>query len=235
MTVLNNSNSLGSAYTADLYYGNTTDCSTLRHRRINSGYNNNWNDGLNYLLSEFTGAVITYYNKGEIIGEEQYEFDEENNKTIEKIRKDLEKTKKEYAKKAVYRLTDVEVDLENKHLFINRTFDDSHTEEVDVTKDVLNELKNGVKRTVYLSSYVLDFCSEQDPTIFDGWEVVVTDETADVGLTELPKNLDGYKDETNEDYIQRIKNRTEEIRHNEFAAIQDAERNDKIDKILRRL
>lgn len=232
MTYLNN---LGNAYTADLYYGDTTDNSTLRHQHINLGYNS-WDDnGFNYLASEFTGAVITYYNKGEIVGEEQYEFDEENNKIIEEIRKDLQKTKKEYAKKAVYRLTDVEVDLSNRQLFINKSFSDGHTETVDVTSDVLNELKNGVKRTVYLSSYVLDFCSEQDPTIFDGWEVVVTDETADVGLTELPKNLDGYKDETNEDYIQRIKNRTEVIRHNEEVAVKDAENNEEIDRILRSL
>ena len=96
-------------------------------------------------------------------------------------------------------------------------------------------MKNCVKRTVYLSSYVLDFCSEQDPTIFDGWEVVVTDETADVGLAELPKNLDCYKDETNEDYIQRIKNRTEAIRHNEEVAVKDAENNEEIYRILRSL
>lgn len=74
-----------------------------------------------------------------------------------------------------------------------------------------------------------------DPTIFDGWEVVVTDETADVGLTELPKNLDGYKDETNEDYIQRIKNRTEAIRHNEEVAVRDAESNEEINRLLRSL
>lgn len=225
-------NTLGSAYTADLYYGDTTDNSTLRHQRINLGYNSWTDNGFNYLTSEFTGAVITYYNKGEIVGEEQYEFDEENNKIIEEIRKDLQKTKKEYAKKAVYRLTDVEVDSENKRLFINRYHADGPMEMVDVTADVLNELKNGVKRTVYLSSFVLDFCSEQDPTIFDGWEVVVTDETADVDLTELPKNLDGYKDETNEEYIQRIKNRTEEIRQNEGAAVRDAERNDEIERLL---
>ena len=34
-------------------------------------------------------------------------YAEENNKIIEEIRKDLQKTKKEYAKKAGYRLTDV--------------------------------------------------------------------------------------------------------------------------------
>ena len=231
MTGLNN---FGSTYTADLYYGDTTDNSTLRHQRINLGYNS-WSNDFNYLASDFTGAVITYYNKGAIVGEEQYEFDEENNKIIEEIRKDLQKTKKEYAKKAVYRLTDVEVDLSKRQLFINKSFSDGHTETVDVTSNVLNELKNGVKRTVYLSSYVLDFCSEQDPTIFDGWEVVVTDETADVGLTELPKNLDGYKDETNEDYIQRIKNRTEAIRYNEEVAVKDAESNEEIDRILRSL
>ena len=226
-------NSLGSAYTADLYYGDTTYNSTLCHQRINLGYNSWTSNDYNYLASEFTGAVITYYNKGEIVGEEQYEFDEENNKKIEEIRKDLQKIKKEYAKKAVYRLTDV--DLIDGRLFIIRENSDGHSETVDVTSDVLNELKNGVKRTVCLSSQVIDFCSEQDPTIFDGWEVVLTDEEADVSLTEMPKNLDGYKDETSEEYIQRIKNKTEEIRHNENAAVIEAESNEEIEQILRRL
>ena len=226
-------NSLGSAYTADLYYGDTTDNSTLRHQRINLGYNSWTSNDYNYLASEFTGAVITYYNKGQIVTEEQYEFNEENNKKIEEIRKDLQKIKKEYAKKAVYRLTDVY--LIDGRLFIIRENSDGHSETVDVTSDVLNELKNGVKRTVYLSSQVLDFCSEQDPTIFDGWEVVLTDEKADVSLTEMPKNLDGYKDETNEEYLQRIKKKTEEIRHNENAAVKEAESNEEIEQILRRL
>ena len=226
-------NSLGSAYTADLYYGDTTDNSTLRHQRINLGYNSWTSNDYNYLASEFTGAVITYYNKGQIVTEEQYEFNEENNKKIEEIRKDLQKIKKEYAKKAVYRLTDVY--LIDGRLFIIRENSDGHSETVDVTSDVLNELKNGVKRTVYLSSQVLDFCSEQDPTIFDGWEVVLTDEKADVSLTEMPKNLDGYKDETNEEYLQRIKNKTEEIRHNEKKAVKEAESNEEIEQILRRL
>ena len=226
-------NSLGSAYTADLYYGDTTYNSTLCHQRINLGYNSLTSNDYNYLASEFTGAVITYYNKGEIVSEEQYAFDEENNKKIEEIRKDLQKTKKEYAKKAVYRLTDV--DLIDGRLFVNRESSDRLNETVDVTSDVLNELKNGVKRTVYLSSQVLDFCSEQDPTIFDGWEVVLTDEKADVSLTEMPKNLDGYKDETNEEYIQRIKNKTEEIRHNENVAVKEAESNEEMEQILRRL
>lgn len=225
--------SLGSAYTADLYYGDTTDNSTLRRQRINLGYNSWTSNDYNYLASEFTGAVITYYNKGKIVGEEQYEFDEENNKKIEEIRKDLQKTKKEYAKKAVYRLTDV--DLIDGRLFIIRENSDGHSETVDVTSDVLNELKNSVKRTVYLSSQVLDFCSEQDPTIFDGWEIVLTDEKADVSLTEMPKNLDGYKDESNEEYIQRIKNKTEEIRHNEKKAVKEAESNEEIEQLLRRL
>ena len=226
-------NSLGSAYTADLYYGDTTDNSTLRHQRINLGYNSLTSNDFNYLASDFTGAVITYYNKGQIVTEEQYEFNEENNKKIEEIRKDLQKIKKEYAKKAVYRLTDVY--LIDGRLFIIRENSDGHSETVDVTSDVLNELKNGVKRTVYLSSQVLDFCSDQDPTIFDGWEVVLTDEKADVSLTEMPKNLDGYKDETNEEYLQRIKNKTEEIRHNEKKAVKEAESNEEIDLLLRRM
>ena len=226
---------LGNSYTSDIYCTNcdSTSASTY-YRRLNyttDDYCNSYYRLDHY--ENFTGAVITYYNKGQIVSEEQYEFDEENNKKIEEIRKDLQKTKKEYAKKAVYRLTDV--DLIDGRLFIIRESSDGHTETVDVTGDVLNELKNGVKRTVYLSSQVLDFCSEQDPTIFDGWEVVLTDEKADVSLTEMPKSLDGYKDETNEEYIQRIKNKTEEIRHNEKVAVKEAESNEDIDSLLRRL
>ena len=220
---------LGNSYTADLYCSNanSTSASTY-YRRLNYAVDD-WNSTLG--IENFTGAVITYYSKGEIVSEEKYEFDEENNKKIEEIRKDLQKIKEEYAKKAVYRLTDV--DLIDGRLFIIRESSDGLNETVDVTSDVLNELKNGVKRTVYLSSQVLDFCSEQDPTIFDGWEVVLTDEKADVSLTEMPKNLDGYKDETNEEYIQRIKNKTEEIRHNESVAVKEAESNEKMEQILR--
>ena len=220
---------LGNSYTADLYCSNADSTSASTYYK-HLGYSDNcWNSA----LGNFTGAVITYYNKGQIVCEEQYEFDEENNKKIEEIRKDLQKIKEEYAKKAVYRLTDV--DLIDRRLFIIREHSDGHSETVDVTSDVLNELKNGVKRTVYLSSQVLDFCSEQDPTIFDGWEVVLTDEKADVSLTEMPKNLDGYKDETNEEYLQRIKNKTEEIRHNEKKAVKEAESNEEIDLLLRRM
>lgn len=220
---------LGNSYTADLYCSNanSTSASTY-YRRLNYAVDD-WNSILG--IENFTGAVITYYSKGEIVSEEKYEFDEENNKKIEEIRKDLQKIKEEYAKKAVYRLTDVY--LIDGRLFIIRESSDGLNETVDVTSDVLNELKNGVKRTVYLSSQVLDFCSEQDPTIFDGWEVVLTDEKADVSLTEMPKNLDGYKDETNEEYIQRIKNKTEEIRHNESVAVKEAESNERMEQILR--
>lgn len=220
---------LGNTYTADLYCSNadSTSASTY-YRRLNYAVDD-WNSTLG--IENFTGAVIIYYSKGEIVSKEKYEFDEENNKKIEEIRKDLQKIKEEYAKKAVYRLTDV--DLIDGRLFIIRENSDGHSETLDVTSDVLNELKNGVKRTVYLSSQILDFCSEQDPTIFDGWEVVLTDEKADVSLTEMPKNLDGYKDETNEEYIQRIKNKTEEIRHNEKVAVKEAESNEKMEQILR--
>ena len=224
--------SIGNPYTADIYCSNADSTSASTYYK-HLGYSDNcWNSALG-TFGNFTGAVITYYNKGQIVSEEQYEFDEENNKKIEEIRKDLQKTKKEYAKKAVYRLTDV--DLIDGCLFVTRECSDGHTETIDVTSDVLNELKNGVKRTVYLSSQVLDFCSEQDPTIFDGWEVVLTDEKADVSLTEMPKNLDGYKDETNEEYLQRIKNKTEEIRHNEKKAVKEAESNEEIDLLLRRM
>ena len=224
---------LGNPYTSDIYYSNA-DSTSVSTYYTRLGYSDNCCISNLGTFGNFTGAVITYYNKGQIVSEEQYEFNEENNKKIEEIRKDLQKTKKEYAKKAVYRLTDVEVDTLNKNLYILRE-SDGNTSSVNVTSDVLNELKNGVKRTVYLSSQVLDFCSDQDPTIFDGWEVVLTDEKADVSLTEMPKNLDGYKDETNEEYLQRIKNKTEEIHHSENAAVIEAESNEGIEQILRRL
>ncbi len=223
---------LGNPYTSDIYYSNA-DSTSVSTYYTRLGYSDSCCISNLGTFGNFTGAVITYYNKGQIVSEEQYEFDEENNKKIEEIRKDLQKIKKEYAKKAVYRLTDV--DLIDGRLFIIRENSDGHSETVDVTSDVLNELKNSVKRTVYLSSQVLDFCSEQDPTIFDGWEVVLTDEKADVSLTEMPKNLDGYKDETNEEYLQRIKNKTEEIRHNEKKAVKEAESNEEIDLLLRRM
>ena len=223
---------LGNPYTADIYYSNA-DSTSVSTYYTRLGYSDNCCISNLGTFGNFTGAVITYYNKGQIVSEEQYEFDEENNKKIEEIRKDLQKTKKEYAKKAVYLLTDV--DLIDGCLFVNRECSDGHTETIDVTSDVLNELKNGVKRTVYLSSQVIDFCSEQDPTIFDGWEVVLTDEKADVSLTEMPKNLDGYKDETKEEYLQRIKNKTEEIRNNEKKAVKEAESNEEIDLLLRRM
>ena len=223
---------LGNPYTADIYYSNA-DSTSVSTYYTRLGYSDKCCISNLGTFGNFTGAVITYYNKGQIVSEEQYAFDEENNKKIEEIRKDLQKIKEEYAKKAVYRLTDV--DLIDGRLFIIRENSDVHSETVDVTSDVLNELKNGVKRTVYLSSQVLDFCSEQDPTIFDGWEVVLTDEKADVSLTEMPKNLDGYKDETNEEYLQRIKNKTEEIRHNEKKAVKEAESNEEIDLLLRRM
>ena len=223
---------LGNPYTADIYYSNA-DSTSVSTYYTRLGYSDKCCISNLGTFGNFTGAVITYYNKGQIVSEEQYAFDEENNKKIEEIRKDLQKIKEEYAKKAVYRLTDV--DLIDGRLFIIRENSDGHSETVDVTSDVLNELKNGVKRTVYLSSQVLDFCSEQDPTIFDGWEVVLTDEKADVSLTEMPKNLDGYKDETNEEYLQRIKNKTEEIRHNEKKAVKEAESNEEIDLLLRRM
>lgn len=108
---------LGNPYAADIYYSNnTTDASSTYYRR---GIYYTSNDSYSlYHFDNFTGAVITYYNKGEIVSEEQYEFNEENNKKIEEIRKDLQKTMKEYAKKAVYRLTDV--DLIDGRLFIIR-------------------------------------------------------------------------------------------------------------------
>ena len=130
--------SIGNPYTADIYYSNadSTSASTY-YKRL--GYSDNrWNSA----LGNFTGAIITYYNKGQIVTEEQYEFDEENNKKIEEIRKDLQKIKKEYAKTAVYRLTDV--DLIDGRLFVIREYSDGYAEKVDVTSDVLNELKNGI-------------------------------------------------------------------------------------------
>ena len=91
---------LGNPYTSDIYYSNA-DSTSVSTYYTRLGYSDNCCISNLGTFGNFTGAVITYYNKGQIVSEEQYEFDEENNKKIEEIRKDLQKTKKEYAKKAV--------------------------------------------------------------------------------------------------------------------------------------
>ena len=76
--------SIGNSYTADIYCSNadSTSASTY-YRRLNYAADD-WTtyQGLGHYENNFTGAVITYYKKGQIVTEEQYEFDEEGYKDL---------------------------------------------------------------------------------------------------------------------------------------------------------
>ena len=174
-------------------------------------------------MNDFTGVVIQHYDKGKLIKEDCFDYNEKNKEEMQKIEDDIRKKQKEFAESAVYRLTDVFAD--EKGLIR------SHSNGVDVvycTEEVLNELANGVKRTVYLSTEVAEFCSAMDAKIFDGWNVVLIDDTKEVDMTDLPKNLD-FKDETPEEVVQNIRDKTSELRRAQKRAIEDAEKDESLD------
>lgn len=190
-------------------------------------YNDGWastisNTYASY-MNDFTGVVVQHYDKGKLIKEDCFDYNEKNKEEMQKIEDDIRKKQKEFAESAVYRLTDVFAD--EKGLIR------SHSNGVDVvycTEEVLNELANGVKRTVYLSTEVAEFCSAMDAKIFDGWNVVLIDDTKEVDMTDLPKNLD-FKDETPEEVVQNIRDRTSELRRAQKRAIEDAEKDESLD------
>ena len=190
-------------------------------------YNDGWastisNTYASY-MNDFTGVVVQHYENGKLIKEDCFDYNEKNKEEMQKIEDDIRKKQKEFAESAVYRLTDVFAD--EKGLIR------SHSNGVDVvycTEEVLNELANGVKRTVYLSTEVAEFCSAMDAKIFDGWNVVLIDDTKEVDMTDLPKNLD-FKDETPEEVVQIIRDKTSELRRAQKRAIEDVERDDALD------
>ena len=140
---------------------------------------------------------------------------------MHKIEDDIKKKQKEYAETAVYRLTNVYAD--NKGLI--RGAPDGSI--VYCTEEVLNELLHGVKRTVYLNSEVAEFCSGMSPEIFDGWNVVLIDDANDVDMTDLPKDLD-FKDETPDEVVQNIRDKTSELRRAQKRAIEEVEKDDSL-------
>lgn len=175
-----------------------------------------WNNVYPSYMNDFTGIVVQHYENGKLIKEDCFDYKEKTKEEMHKIEDDIKKKQKEHAESTVYRLTDVYADEKG---LIRCTPDGSI---VYCTKEVLDELSNGVKRTVYLSTEVAEFCSGMDAKIFDGWTVVLIDDTNDVDMTDLPKNLD-FNDETPEEVVQNIRDKTSELRRAQKRAIEDAE------------
>lgn len=184
-------------------------------------YNNWTNNTYASYMNDFTGIVVQHYENGKLIKEDCFDYKEKTKEEMLKIQDDIEKKHKEHAESTVYRLTDVFVD--DKGLIRNT----SDGNIVYCTEEVLNELAHGVKRTVYLSTEVAEFCSGMDAKIFDGWTVVLIDDANDVDMTDLPKNLD-FKDETPEEVVQNIRDKTSELRRAQKRAIEDAEKDDNL-------
>lgn len=162
-----------------------------------------------------TGAVIQYYNNGQVISEETIDFDEKNNEELEKVRKDLLAAQEEHAKKACLRLTNCFASEDGKIY----TYDTGE----DMTDKVLAELRGDNKRLVYAWSDVIDALSSIDPVCFEGWELVVVDAEVKENITDLPKSIDGFTDETVEEYAERIREKGRVKRTIEKQAVRDAE------------
>lgn len=182
---------------------------------------NSWNNIYPSYMNDFTGIVVQHYENGKLIKEDCFDYKEKTKEEMHKIEDDIKKKQKEHAESTVYRLSDIFVGDEG----LMRCTPDGSI--VYCTKEVLNELSNGVKRTVYLSTEVAEFCSGMDAKIFDGWTVVLIDDTNDVDMTDLPKNLD-FNDETPEEVVQNIRDKTSELRRAQKRAIEDAEKDDSL-------
>ena len=180
-----------------------------------------WNNTYSSYMNDFTGVIVQHYEKGKLIKEDCFDYNEKTKEEMHKIEDDIKKKQKEYADAAVYRLTNVYAD--DKGLI--RIAPDGNT--VYCTEEVLNELLHGVKRTVYLNSEIAEFCSAMSPEIFDGWNVVLIDDANDVDMTDLPKDLD-FKDETPDEVVQNIRDKTSELRRAQKRAIEDAEKDDSL-------
>lgn len=212
--------------TSDKAYDNLNTVNALKGWLNKYSYNDGWSSAISNsystYMNDFTGVVVQHYDKGKLIKEDCFDYNEKNKEEMLKIEDDIRKKQKEFAESAVYRLSNVYVD--NKGLI--KSAPDGNI--VYCTEEVLNELANGVKRTVYLSTEVAEFCSGVDAKIFDGWNVVLIDDTKEVDMTDLPKNLD-FKDETPEEVVQNIRDKTSELRRAQKMAIEDVERDDALD------
>lgn len=183
-----------------------------------------WNNTFPSYMNDFTGVIVQHYENGKLIKEDCFDYNEKTKEEMHKIEDDIKKRQKEYAESAVYRLTDVYAD--EKGLIRSCSNGISYC-----TEEVLNELLHGVKRTVYLNSEVAEFCSGVSPEIFDGWTVVLIDDTNDVDMTDLPKDLD-FKDEMPEEVVQNIRDRAAELRRAQKSAIEEVEKDKSLDNAL---
>lgn len=204
----------------------------------NSTISNGW-DAYNHLTSfysnydftndgyprDFTGFVIQYIKDGEIVSSQEFADDEVGRQKMMDVKNDILKMREEQAKKAVFRLT-------NLGLQDDRIIGMEDNEMVDKTDEVFNELKNGIKRTVYADSAIVDFLSTKEPTIFEGWNLVVVDDNIKQDITSLPKSLDGFHDETLEEYAEKLQSAKDTKRRNNDNAVCKLEHDAELDNIL---
>lgn len=212
--------------TSDKAYDGLYTTNELKGWLNKYSYNNGWSSTIynayTTYMNDFTGVVVQHYENGKLIKEDCFDYNEKTKEEMHKIEDDIRKKQKEFAESAVYRLSNVYAD--NKGLI--KSAPDGNI--VYCTEEVLNELLHGVKRTVYLNSEVAEFCSGVSPEIFDGWNVVLIDDIKEVDMTDLPKNLD-FKDETPEEVVQNIRDKTSELRRAQKIAIEEVERDDALD------
>lgn len=212
---------LDKAYEDSLYTTNALK-GWLNKYSYNDGWSSTVSNAYATYMNDFTGVVVQHYDKGKLIKEEVHDYNEKNKEEMQKIEDDIKKKQKEFAESVVYRLTDVFVDERKSGLIRSNGENIVYCE-----KDIFNELLHGVKRTVYLSSEVAEFCSNVHPEIFEGWNVVLIDDAQDVDMTDLPKNLD-FNDEPAEEVVQNIRDKTAELRCAQRRALEDAEKDDNL-------
>lgn len=179
----------------------------------------------------FTGAVVYFYNGGSAVASKTYDFDEKSKELYEEavknIERDLEKQKSAYVEKIILRLSNLDV---QGGVLVD---DEGHSVSVD---DIIDKLKTEKKRIVYISSNVVDFLIEKDASIFDGWKVVLTDsEDEDKSLQDLPKSLDGFKDEELDEYKERILEEQSQNQYLKSCMIDEFTQSSKVEKTLNKL
>ncbi len=159
-------------------------------------------------------TVVTVYNEDGVPFETVYEgLDELNRQERDKVWQDIQKRQEELQKKVLLRLTDVKL-IKGCLFRAKEEKGDglTKTEFIDVTAEIINELHGPNKRVVYAFADVADFLIEQDPLIFEGWELTLADFEPNQSLTDMPKDLDGFKDDTMEDYVQSIRDKAQDVR-----------------------
>lgn len=184
-----------------------------------------------FIKPGFTGAVVYFFNQGVVFTSKTYDFDEKSKElyeeSIKNIERDLEKQKSAYVEKLLLRLSNIVVQngilIDDKGDLVN-------------ADSLINKLKTEEKRIVYISSNVVDFLIEKDASVFDGWKVVLTDDNdGEKSLQDLPKSLDGFKDEDLEEYKERIFEEQNQNQYLKSCMIDEITQSSNVQKTLNKL